>query len=46
MYIIIVYVYVYIYIYIFMISNESHDEIINEVYYGPAVHGSITSTFK
>ena len=26
--------------------NENHDKIINKVYYDPAGHGSITSTFK
>ena len=29
-----------------MSSNESHDQIINNVYYDPAGYGSITSTFK
>ena len=27
-------------------TNDSHDKIINKVYYDPAGHGSITSTFK
>ena len=27
-------------------TNESHDKIINKVYYDPVGHGSITSTFK
>jgi hypothetical protein len=26
--------------------NESHDKIINNIYYDPAGYGSITSTFK
>ena len=26
--------------------DENHDKIINKVYYDPAGHGSITSTFK
>ena len=29
-----------------MSSNESHDQIINKVYYDPTGYGSITSTFK
>ena len=27
-------------------ASESHDEIINQIYYDPAGYGSITSTFK